>query len=179
MGERLQQGPPQQFPQQPAQYQYPPPTPPPPYYQAPIPPRKSNTTLVVVIVVVALVVVGGLAAAAYFLGAASHTVTITAENINFAGATNCWTSSTGSGEVVPGGAQFTTTWTLSYTAGAFDPDRCTVQSVSVQTVGFSLVNSNAPLTVLSGGTQSLTIRLQAPNADFTGVLTLLLTVTSP
>ena len=113
------------------------------------------------------------------MGAPSHTVRITAENLDITGATNCWTSSTGSGEVVPGGAQFTTTWTLSYTAGAFDPNSCTVQSVSVQTAGFSLVSANTPLTVPDGGSQSLTIRIQVPNADFTGVLTLLLTVTSP
>ena len=177
----MQQGPPQQVPPQPPPYpySYPPPVAPPTHYQPPVPPKKPNTTLVVVIVVVAIAVVGALAAAVYLLGAASHTVTITAENLNFAGATNCWSSSTGRGEVVPGGAQFTTTWTMSYTAGAFDPDRCTVQSVSVQTAGFSLVSSNTPLTVLSGGSQSLTMRIQAPNADFTGVLTLLLTVTSP
>ena len=172
------QQPPQQWPQQPPPYPYPPQAPP-PYYQPPVPPKKSNTTLVVILVVVALVVIGALAAGVYLLGASSHTVRITAENLDITGATNCWTSSTGSGEVVPGGAQFTTTWTLSYTAGAFDPNSCTVQSVSVQTAGFSLVSANTPLTVPDGGSQSLTIRIQVPNADFTGVLTLLLTVTSP
>ena len=172
------QQPPQQWPQQPPPYPYPPQGLP-PYYQPPVPPKKSNTVLVVVIVVVALVVIGALATGVYFLGVSSHTVRITAENIDITGATNCWTSSTGTGETVPGGAQFTTTWTLNYTAGPFDPDRCTVQSVSVQTVGFSLVSSNTPVTVLTGGSQSLTIRLQAPNTDYTGVLTLVLTVTSP
>src|SRR5207244_12901013 len=132
------QQPPQQWPQQPPPYPYPPPTLP-PYYQPPVPPKKSNTVLVVVIVVVALVEIGALAAGVYLLGASSHTVRITAENLDITGAPNCWTSSTGSGEVVPGGAQFATTWTLSYTDGAVDPNRCTVQTGSVHAARLSLV----------------------------------------
>src|SRR2546426_646174 len=107
-GWRMQPSPPPQTPQ----YPIPPPgAGPPPYYlPPPMPPRKSRTALIVVIVVVIILVVG-LSGAVYVL--TSHTVHVTAENIAITGATNCWTSTTGSGETVPGGAAFTTTWTLT------------------------------------------------------------------
>lgn len=163
-------------PQQP-QYPIPPPgTAPPLYYlPPPMPPRKSWTALIVVIVIILAVV--GLAAAVYVL--TSHTVHVTAENISITGATNCWTSTTGSGETVPGGTTFTTTWILSYTAGPFDPSSCTVQGVSLGTPGFTLSSANVPLTVLDGGNQTLTLRIVAPNADFTGALSIIVAVTSP
>jgi len=173
-GWRMQPSPPPQTPQ----YPIPPPgAGPPPYYlPPPMPPRKSRTALIVVIVVVIILVVG-LSGAVYVL--TSHTVHVTAENISITGATNCWTSTTGSGETVPGGAAFTTTWTLSYHAAAFDPPSCTVQGVSLGTPGFALSSTNVPLTVLDGGTQTLTLRIVAPNSDYTGALSIILEVTSP
>ncbi len=140
-----------------------------------MPPRKSWTAVIVVLVLI--VAVGGLGVAVYVL--TSHTVHVTAENISITGATNCWTSTTGNGETVPGGSAFTTTWTLSYTAGAFDPSSCTVQSVSLGTPGFALSSANVPLTVPDGGTQTLTLRIVAPNSDYTGALSIILAVTSP
>src|SRR2546426_5895460 len=129
-GWRMQPSPPPQAPQYP--------TPPPgagtpPYYlPLPMPPRKSRTALIVVIVVVIILVVG-LSGAVYVL--TSHTVHGTAENISITGATNCWTSTTGSGEDVPGGSVFTTTWKLPYHAGPLDPPACTLHSVSLVTPG--------------------------------------------
>jgi len=140
-----------------------------------MPPRKSRTALIVLLVVIVAVV--GLSAAVYVL--TSHTVHVTAENISVTGATNCWTSTTGSGEDVPGGSVFTTTWKLPYHAGPFDPPSCTVQSVSLGTPGFALSSANVPLTVLDGGNQTLTLRILAPNSDYTGTLSIILAVTSP
>src|SRR2546422_398005 len=173
-GWRMQPSPPPQAPQ----YPIPPPgAGTPPYYlPPPMPPRKSRTALIVVIVVVIVLVVG-LSGAVYVL--TSHTVHVTAENISITGATNCWTSTTGSGETVPGGASFTTTWTLSYHAAAFDPPSCTVQGVSLGTPGFALSSANVPLTVLDGGMQTLTLRIVAPNSAYTGALSIILEVTSP
>src|SRR2546428_10504153 len=173
-GWRMQPSPPPQSPQSripprgagPPQYYLPP----------PMPPRKSRTALIVVIVLVIILVVG-LSGAVYIL--TSHTVHVTAENISITGATNCWTLSTGSGETVPGGASFATTWTLTYHAAAFDPPSCTVQGVSLGTPGFALSSTNVPLTVLDGGTQTLTLRIVAPNSDYTGALSIILEVTSP
>lgn len=168
-------------PPQPPQYPVPPPgTAPPPYYlPPPMPPRKSRTALIVlvVVIVVVIVVVVGLSVAVYVL--TSHTVHVTAENISITGATNCWTSTTGSGETVPGGSVFTTTWTLAYTAGPLDPPSCTVQSVSIGTPGFALSSANVPLVVLDGGNQTFTMRIVAPNSDYTGTLSIILAVTSP
>src|SRR5437870_12335386 len=162
-GWRMQPSPPPQTPQY-------------PILPPPMPPRKSRTALIVVIVVVIILVVG-LSGAVYVL--TSHTVHVTAENISITGATNCWTSTTGSGETVPGGASFTTTWTLNYLAAAFDPPSCTVQGVSLGTPGFALSSANVPLTVLDGGMQTLTLRIVAPNSDYTGALSIILEVTSP
>jgi hypothetical protein len=169
----MQPSPPPQLPQ----YPVPPPgTAPPPYYlPPPMPPRKSRTALIVLVAVILVVV--GVSAAVYIL--ASHTVHVTAENISITGATNCWTSTTGSGETVAGGSTFTTTWTLAYTAGPVDPASRTVQSVSIGTPGFALASANVPLLVLDGGNQTLTMRIVAPNSDYTGTLSLILAVTSP
>ena len=141
-----------------------------------MPPRKSRTALIVLVVVIVVVV--GLSVAVYVL-TTSHMVHVTAENISITGATNCWTSTTGSGEDVPGGSVFTTTWTLAYHAGAFDPPSCTVQSISLGTPGFALSSANVPLTVPDGGNQTLTLRIVAPNSDYTGTLSIILAVTSP
>src|SRR3989442_4735002 len=147
-GWRMQPGPPPQTPQ----YPIPPPgAGPPPYYlPPPMPPRKSRTALIVVIVVVIILVVG-LSGAIYVL--TSHTVHVTAENISITGATNCWTSTTRSGETVPGGAAFTTTRTLSHHAAAFEPPSCTVPCLSLRTPRLALSSTNVPLTVLDGATQ--------------------------
>jgi hypothetical protein len=107
------------------------------------------------------------------------TVNVTAVNWDFSGPSNCWGTMSGSGTSVTGGDQFTVTIQLSYTAGLLDPSTCTVQSVVVNTTGFTLVSSNTPLVVDSGGSQVLSVTLQAPKSSETTVLALDCTVTSP
>jgi hypothetical protein len=106
-------------------------------------------------------------------------VNVTGVNWEFSGPSNCWSSMTTSGQTVAGGAQFTVTIKLSYTAGLLDPDSCTVQSEAVSTAGFSVDSANTPLVVDSGSTQTLSVTLTAPNTNETVVLTLDGTVTSP
>jgi hypothetical protein len=112
-------------------------------------------------------------------GGSNTQVDVTAVNFAISGASNCWTSSSGEGGIVSGGAQFTTTWTMSYKAGFLQPGSCTVTSVSVGTAGFSIVSDNVPIIVESGGTQTLTVTVTVPESSFTGVLTVDATVTSP
>lgn len=174
------------------------PPPPPPaqplYATQPQPPRKSSTALVVVVVVVVVILVLAIVGALAFSGA-FHTagssggggggsnppaqVDVTAINFAFNGATNCWTSSTGTGDVVSAGQTIQTTWTMSYNGGFLEPNSCTIQSVSVQTSGFSIQSTNTPLVVLAHGTQTLTVVLGTPGVAYTGVVTLDAQVTSP
>jgi hypothetical protein len=107
------------------------------------------------------------------------TVNITAVNWDFSGPSECWSELTGKGKVVVGGGQFAVTIQLSYTAGLLDPASCTVQSESVATSGFAYVGSNTPLVVDSGSTQTLSVTLDAPDANETTALTLDGTVTAP
>lgn len=141
---------------------------------------------VVVVVVVIVLVLALLYAAGTFNtsstgggGGGGTTVDITAVNFAFSGASNCWTSATGSGGVVAGGGQWTETDTLSYTAGFLQPSSCTVQSVSVATPGFSLVTANVPLVVDSGGSQTLSVTVTVPNTAYTGALSINVVDTSP
>jgi hypothetical protein len=106
-------------------------------------------------------------------------VNMTGVNWEFSGPSNCWSSMTTSGQTVAGGAQFTVTIKLSYTAGLLDPDSCTVTSEAVATTGFSVDSANTPLVVDSGSSQTLSVTLTAPNTNETVVLTLDGTVTSP
>lgn len=106
-------------------------------------------------------------------------VNITAVNWGFSGASNCWATATTPGLAVAGGAQFTVSIRLNYTAGLLDPSTCTVQSVGVSTSGFSLVSANVPLVVASGGSATLSVTLRAPTADQTEALTLDCQTSSP
>jgi hypothetical protein len=165
-------------------------TPPQMGYPQPPPQPKSHTGIYVAVAVIFVVVVLGGAALAYENAHPSssgsgnnsppQTVVITATNLNPQGGNgNCWTSSTGTGGTIAAGSDFSTSWTLSYPGGLFKPASCTVQSASVQTPGFTIVSSNAPLTVSAGGTQTLTVVLGTPSTDYTGTVTLELTVTAP
>jgi hypothetical protein len=107
------------------------------------------------------------------------TVNVTAVNWDFSGPSNCWGTMSGNGTSVPGGDRFTVTIRLSYTAGLLDPSTCTVQSITVNTSGFSFVSANTPLVVDSGGSQVLSVTVLAPKNSETTVLTLDGTVTSP
>jgi hypothetical protein len=109
----------------------------------------------------------------------THTVDVSAVNWDFSGPSNCWSSMSGPGVEVVGGDQFTVSITLNYTAGLLDPSTCTVQSESVGTSGFTYLSANTPLVVSSGGSQVLSVTVQAPDTNETVVLTLDGTVTSP
>ncbi len=106
-------------------------------------------------------------------------VNITAVNWGFSGASNCWTTATTPGLAVAGGAQFTVSIRLNYTAGLLEPSTCTVKSVAVSTSGFSLVSAIVPLVVSSGGSATLSVTLRAPSADQTEALTLDCQTSSP
>ncbi len=159
---------------------------PPSSYPAPPAPPKSRTGLIVAIVVVVVVVV---IAAVIVLGMrpASTTnnppptvyVTITAINLQINGPSNCWSSSTETGGTVTAGTSFSDSWQFTYHQGFLQPVSCTIQSVSISTAGFSLVSSNAPLVVGNGATQTFTYTVQTPSAAYSGVMTVVLTVTSP
>jgi hypothetical protein len=113
-------------------------------------------------------------------GQPSLTVTITSATMHPTGAPNCWTSPTiGPGHIVDGGAPLTTTWKYSYSAGSAEPSSCTIQSVTVQSAGFTLVSANTPLVVENNGTQTLTVTVKVPGFPFTGALSLGLSDTSP
>ena len=155
-------------------------------YAPPFPRKKSRAVLYgVVVVAVIVVVIGGyLAYSAHSsstsTSSGSPTVDITAINLNPTSETaTCWTPWTNAGGNVTAGQSFSTTSTLSYTAKHFQPQSCTVQSVSTQTAGFSIVSVNTPLVVASGGTQTLTIVIGTPSSSSTGAVTIDLTVTAP
>lgn len=105
-------------------------------------------------------------------------VTITSVNIAFTGTSHCWTSATASGGTRSGGQQFTVTFLLSYGSKSAKQSSCTVASLSVATLGFSLVKSNVPLTVNSGSSRTLTITVTVPARSYRGVLTFDATDTS-
>jgi len=134
-------------------------------------------------IVIAVVIFVAVVVAAYYLinwGANSTAgVQITAVDWSFSGATNCWTSSTSAGITGGTSSEFAATTELTYTAGLFEPSSCTVQSVSIQTPGFSLVNSNAPIVVHTGGEQTLSVTVESPSSPFFGALTIVVTVSSP
>ncbi len=177
----MQPGPAQPPSSQPPPQPYPQPYPPP--YPPPAP--KSNTAVIIVVVVVVVVLVAVLGLWAYITGqqAANLTppiyVTVTAINLQISPAGTCWTSGTYSGTTVLAGTSIYDSWTFNYNAGLFQPNTCTIQSVSVSTAGFSLVSANTPLVVNDGGSQTLTVTVSTPSSAYTGVLALLLTVSSP
>jgi hypothetical protein len=110
---------------------------------------------------------------------ATPSVNVTGENWGFSGPSNCWSSATGGGTRVAGDQTFAATITLNYTAKSGQPSECIVQSESVATAGFTFVSANTPLTVKSGGSQTLSVIVRAPDKNVTTALTLDGNVTSP
>jgi hypothetical protein len=149
---------------------------------------KSNKIAIIVGVVVVVVVI---IVAATFLAArpsnssndnspgnGAVTVPVTVVNIAFTGSTSCWSSATGGGGTLSGGQHYTVTDTLFYNASLFGPGSCSVNTVSVATAGFTLVSDNAPVTVPSHGSRTLSITVAVPTTTYTGVLTIDATTTS-
>jgi hypothetical protein len=165
--------------------------------QSPTPPRPKSRVgiyaaiVVVVVVIVAVVLYVGLSGLSTSSsnndnngnngggGTTPTYVDITGINLNpTAEASTCWTSSSGTGGEVVAGQSYDTSWTFSYTKSLFGPDSCTIQSVSMQTNGFTIVSANTPLVVDSGGSQVLTIVIGTPSSAYTGAVTIDMTVTA-
>ncbi|MGD0587966.1 MAG: hypothetical protein ABSA63_04155 [Thermoplasmata archaeon] len=109
-------------------------------------------------------------------GVVGGPVNITAINFNTTSEVNiCWVSAPGPGGTVTAGQTFWTNWTLPYPEGG----SCTVQTVTMQTSGFSVEFANTPLVVKVPGPQTLTIAIGTPRTSYTGEVTIEMTVTSP
>jgi zinc-ribbon domain len=145
----------------------------------PMPPKsRTGPYLVLGVVVIVVVIVGSLAALGVFSPKTSPNAdVITAVNFEpLTETSTCWPSSTGAGGTVIPGSNLTTTWTLSYKGGSSEPGACTVESVSVQTPGFSIVYANTPLVVNAEETQTLRIVLGTPTTGYVGTVSIDLNV---
>lgn len=142
-------------------------------------PRGKIIGLAVVFVILILVVIVVLWALTSGNGGGTQnsSVDVTAVNVMFSGATSqCWTpANSGGAGPMPGGSTFVAQFTLRN----INSVQCTVQSVAVSTSGFSITNSNTPLVVPPMTQYTLSATLKVPNSDYTGVLTLDATDTSP
>jgi hypothetical protein len=85
--------------------------------------------------------------------------------------TTCWNDTSTGPTNVPGGDLFNVSVSVSYAGGSSKPTYCIVDSESVTTSGFSLVNSNTPLTVNAGSTETLTLEIRSPNENLSEGLT--------
>jgi hypothetical protein len=153
--------------------------------QPPSPPRTSHTGAIVAVavVVVILVVIVALYVAGVFTsgtlpGSSPPPVTVDITDVNWvlsgASCSGDASQSTSAGETVNGGATITASEDLVNTA-LFGS--CTFSTPAV-TAGFTIVSSNAPVTVDAGGSQSLDMQIMVPSTSYTGVLTVTLTVTT-
>jgi hypothetical protein len=99
-------------------------------------------------------------------------VNVTAVSWAFSGTSHCFNDTITAGTEVAGNDVFTVSVPLSYSGSA----SCTVNSVATGTTGFTYVDSNTPLTISSGGSQTLNVQVRAPNKNSTGVLDLVASV---
>lgn len=98
-------------------------------------------------------------------------VTITATNWQYTG---CWQDTSSSGTM---GYSEATTFVASDTLTSPSYATCTITGVSVSTDGFSVTNSNAPLTIEPGATQTLSVTVGVPSSGYTGAVTIVVQVT--
>ncbi|MCI4365141.1 MAG: hypothetical protein L3K10_03650 [Thermoplasmata archaeon] len=96
----------------------------------------------------------------------------------FTGATGCWSPIISIGGTIPIGGIYEAAVDLPYPGGASGP-ACTAQSVHVNSAGFALVDSTLPQTVGPGHATWIYVNVTVPGAQYTGALTLLITVSSP
>jgi hypothetical protein len=94
------------------------------------------------------------------------TVNVTQMQWQFSGAT-CWNSTNSSGTSVKGGATFNVSIPLSYHASKGEPSSCTVDNETMETSGFTLLGSDTPLEIASGGSATLSLEIQAPDHNKT------------
>lgn len=145
-------------------------------------PRSKGTLKWVAVAVIALIVFVVVLLYAYGQFTAStgpggtnnpNTVNVVADDWQFS---SCWkTYASDQGLSVKGGSTYTDSLTLSVNSGLF-ASSCTVETVAIQTAGFSIVNVNTPLTIEPGGSGVISITIQAPNSDWTGTVNLYATV---
>ncbi|MCI4345875.1 MAG: hypothetical protein L3K07_03885 [Thermoplasmata archaeon] len=101
---------------------------------------------------------------------------MTAVNYQFVGGScSGWGDTTGSGGTGGAGSHMTVSLSLTNTA-IFGS--CTAEDISTTTPGFGIGGSNTPLTVNAGTTQTLTATVDLPSGSFSGVLTIVVTVST-
>jgi flagellar basal body-associated protein FliL len=137
--------------------------------------KKSHKGLWIGIVIGVVVVILILAALVY-VGMTVNSVKVTAINLQFTGdSCSGWTDGTDPGLTANAGSQVSDTISLPNDS-IFSS--CTAESVLTSTSGFSIVSSNAPLTVNAGTTQSLSVVIGMPSGSYNGVLTIVISVTT-
>ncbi len=150
--------------------------------------RRKGWVAVVVIIVAAVAVIA--LGVVWSQGSKPPTVTITGLQVILQGPQGCELNNQYSQEnmVLGAGQQFTIDRTLTLIPPYPSGYTCTIQSWIVGTNGQSMpedranwpiINENTPVVVSPGANAEYKVTLQAPNFAFTGVLTLIATVTSP
>lgn len=143
-------------------------------------PRSDTAILVGIAVTVAIVITG---AAIYVPGVfggkltprtfvtilREQSVGVSSVRVQFSGP-SCWTAVTLSGFTIGEGLEFIVSATLSYLNQSSLPASCDVTTVASATSGFSIVASNTPISVPSGGAATLRLTLVAPSQAFHGPL---------
>jgi hypothetical protein len=163
----------------------PPPIEPSPIYFGALPRRRRRRSALLLPAVVAVgIIVAAIVLASWaFTGGASSAspmnVKITAVQWQFSGPPNCWSNLLDTGRSAGDHENVEVQQALSYRSIGMGPRSCTAASVTVATAGFTLVTDNAPLTIDSGTSATLTVTVETPSSDYTGPLTLDVTATSP
>jgi hypothetical protein len=87
---------------------------------------------------------------------------------------SCLPAFGGSGFKVYGGA----TSSVSTTITNDGPSSCVIVRATADSTGFSVASDNFPVTVPAGGTGTVSVTIQTPDASFSGVLDVNLDVTT-
>lgn len=131
---------------------------------------RRNTILIIVVLLAA--------ALAYLLyvALAPVTVEVGAVSVRFTGSP-CpgWVNSSASGFSADPGSPATLSITLPNYSAVLN---CTAQNVTTSTGGFTIVRSNAPLTVQPGTSGDLSVVVRTPSEAFRGTLTVTVDVTT-
>jgi hypothetical protein len=130
--------------------------------------RKKALAGFLILLVLAIVVLAG---GWYAYNRLTQQVDITAVNWQYS---SCWPDGSSGGV---GGLSFGTTYVVTASLTAPYYATCAITGVSISTNGFSVHNSNAPLTVNPGSTQTLSITLGLPDSSYTGAVTVDVQVT--
>jgi hypothetical protein len=136
--------------------------------------RKKSYRGVWIGVAVMFAVVILVLATLYVLFWENPTVKITAIEYQFTG-DSCvgWDDGAGNGTTVHAGQSFNGSILLT---NAEPAGNCTAENVTTTSGGFSVTNSDAPISVVPGGEIDLTFVIHTPSYTYTGVITLVITV---